>query len=289
MELSIIILNYNTKDLTIECINSLVEQYKQEFEKEQFEIILVDNASSDDSLEAIGKLKTIGLKIIESKENLGFSKGCNLGAKNAIGEYLLFLNSDTEIKDQGFVKMLDYVKKNENVGILGGALKNENGTSQSSAGKFYNLVNLFLMLIGFERLGFLRESPRAIKQVDWVSGAALMIKRKIFEKIGGFEKELFMYGEDMELCYRANKKGFSTYFYPEITLFHKERGSSNRTFAILNIYQAILFFYRQYKPNWQYQIARFLLYSKSLILKNVGVISKKKYLVETYGQTLELF
>lgn len=294
MELSIIILNYNTKDLTIECINSLVGQYKQEFEKEQFEIILVDNASTDDSIRAISNFKfeisnKNSLKIIESKENLGFSKGCNLGAKNALGEYLLFLNSDTEIKDQGFLKMLDYIKKNENVGILGGALKNENGTTQSSAGKFYNLFNLFLMLIGFERLGFLRESPKIIKQVDWVSGACLMISRKIFEKIGGFEKELFMYGEDMELCFRANKKGFLTYFYPEITLFHKERGSSNRTFAIVHIYKAILFFYKKYKPGWQYKIARFLLYLKSIILKNVGVVSKKKYLVETYGKTLELF
>lgn len=289
MDLSIIILNYNTKDLTIECINALVDQYKQEFDKKQFEIILVDNASSDDSLEAIGKLKITGLKIVESKENLGFSKGCNLGAKNATGEYLLFLNSDTEIKDQGFIKMLDFIKKNENVGILGGALKNENGTSQSSAGKFYNLYNLFLMLIGLERLGFLRESPKLTKQVDWVSGACLMIKRKVFEKIGRFEKELFMYGEDMELCFRARKMGFATYFYPEITLFHKERGSSNRTFAILNIYKAILFFYKQYKPTWQYLITRFLLYSKSFILKSVGLITKSKYLTETYGQTLELF
>jgi hypothetical protein len=289
MDLSIIILNYNTKDLTIECINSLVEQYRQELEKGQFEIVLVDNASSDDSLQAIKKLKIAGLKIVESKENLGFSKGCNLGAKNSDGEYLLFLNSDTEIKDQGFVKMLDYFRKNENVGVLGGALKNENGTSQSSAGKFYNLFNLFLMLLGFERLGFLKESPQVIKRVDWVSGACLMIKRKSFEKIGGFEKELFMYGEDMELCYRANWKGFAAYFYPEITLFHKERGSSNRTFAIVHIYQAILFFYKKYKPAWQYQIARFLLYSKSIILKSVGIVFKKKYFAETYGKTLELF
>ena len=289
MELSIIILNYNTKDLTIEGINSLVEQYRQELEKKQFEIILVDNASSDDSLEAISKLKISGLKIVESKENLGFSKGCNLGAKNSDGEYLLFLNSDTEIKDQGFVKMLDYFRKNEKAVILGGALKNENGTSQSSAGKFYNLFNLFLMLMGFERLGFLRESPKTIERVDWVSGACLMIKRKIFEKIGGFEKELFMYGEDMELCYRANKRGFTTYFYPEIILFHKERGSSNRTFAIVHIYQAILFFYKKYKPGWQYQIARFLLYTKSIILKNIGIVFKKKYFAETYAKTLELF
>ena len=87
-------------------------------------------------------------------------------------------------------------------------------------------------------------------------------KKKSFEKIGGFEKELFMYTEDMEFCFRAKKKGFSTYFYPEITLFHKERGSSNRTFAILNIYKGILFFYKKYKPDWQYQIAKM-----SIILK----------------------
>ena len=277
MDLSIIILNYNTKDLTIECLNSFVDQYKQELDRAWFEVILVDNASTDGSLEALKELKITGLKIVESKENLGFSKGCNLGAKNATGEYLLFLNSDTEIKDQGFIKMLDYIKKNENVGILGGALKNENGANQSSAGKFYNLLNLFLMLIGFERFGFLRESPRFIKQVDWVSGACLMIKGKVFEKIGRFEKDLFMYGEDMELCFRARKKGFATYFYPEITLFHKERGSSSRTFAIQHIYKAILFFYKKYKPTWQYQIARFLLHLKSLILKNAGLITKNKY------------
>ena len=77
---------------------------------------------------------------------MGFSKGCNLGAKNAKVNILLFLNSDTEIKDQGFLKMVEYLKKDEKVGILGGALKNEDGTAQASAGKFYNLFNLFLML-----------------------------------------------------------------------------------------------------------------------------------------------
>jgi len=288
MELSIIILNYNTKDLTIECINSLVEQYKQEFEKELFEIILVDNASSDDSLEAIKRLKINGLKVVESKENLGFSRGCNLGAKNALGEYLLFLNSDTEIKDQGFVKMLDYIKKNENVGILGGALKNEDGTSQSSAGKFYGLLNLFLMLIGLERFGFLRESPKVIKKVDWVSGACLIIKRKLFERIGGFEKDLFMYGEDMELCFRANKKGSMAYFYPEITLFHKERGSGNRTFAILNIYKGILFFYKRHKSRPEYLIARFMLKTKAWVLARLGKVLKNEYLDKTYSEALSI-
>jgi GT2 family glycosyltransferase len=289
MDLSIIILSFNTKDLTLACISSIAAQYKRELDKEQFEIIVIDNASTDDSVKAVRNLKLKNLTVIESNENLGFSKGCNLGAKNAKGEYLLFLNSDTEIKDQGFVKMVEYLKKNEKVGVLGGALKNEDGKAQPSAGKFYNLFNLFLMMIGLERVGILRESPKQIKRVDWVSGASLMVKRQLFEKLGGFAKELFMYAEDMEFCYRASKKGFPTYFYPEVMLFHKERGSSNRTFAILNIYRGILFFYKKHKSNRQYWMARTILFSKASLLKSIGKLTNNKYLEETYGQALELF
>jgi hypothetical protein len=289
MDLSIIILSYNTKDLTIDCLNAIVAQYKPELEKEQFEIILVDNASQDDSIRTISNFQfpisnKNSIKIIESGENLGFSKGCNLGAKNAKGEYLLFLNSDTEIKDQGLLKMVEYLEKNEKVGILGGALKNADGTSQTSAGKFYNLLNLFLMLCGFDR----RVSPAKIQKVDWVSGASLMIRRKVFEQIGGFEKELFMYMEDVELCFKAKKKGFLTYFYPEISLYHKELGSSNRAFAILNIYRGILFFYKKHKSGFEYLIAKFMLKSKALVLKILGKLLKNKYLEETYSEALSI-
>jgi hypothetical protein len=286
VDLSIIILSFNTKDLTTACINAIIAQYKQELEKDQFEIILVDNASTDETVSAVKKMNIKGLKIIESKENVGFSKGCNLGAKNANGEHLLFLNSDTEIKDQGFLKMVDYLEKNENekVGILGGALKNADGTSQTSAGKFYNLLNLFLMLCGFDR----RVSPTKIQKVDWVSGASLMIRRKVFEQIGGFEKELFMYMEDVELCFKAKKKGFLTYFYPEISLYHKELGSSNRTFAILNIYRGILFFYKKHKSGPEYLIAKLMLKTKALVLKILGKLLKNKYLEETYSEALNI-
>lgn len=286
MELSIIILNYNTKDLTLDCINSIVDQYKKELTDNKFEIILVDNNSEDQSIEDFKKLKVLGLTIIESKENLGFAKGCNLGAKNSAGEYLLFLNSDTQIKDQGFLKMVNYLNDNKNIGILGGKLKNEDGTSQPSGGKFYNLFNLFLMLYGFNK--FLRESPNEIKKIDWVSGASLMIKRALFEKLGGFDKDIFMYLEDMELCFKAKTKGFSTYFYPNIMLFHKERGSGDKTFAIVNIYKGILIFYKKHKPKWQYYVARFMLKIKSILLVSLGKIMNNKYLKETYSEALKI-
>lgn len=286
--LSIIVLSFNTKDLTINCLKSIVEQYKEELEKDRLEIIVVDNASTDGSLPTLQKLKIKNLKIIESKENLGFSNGCNLGAKQANGKYLLFLNSDTEIKDQGFLRMVEYLTKDEKVGILGGALKNEDGTAQASVGKFYGLFNLFFMLLGFQRLGFLKFSPTVVRRVDWVSGACLMVRRKVFDRIGGFEKGLFMYFEDMELCYKAAKRGFSTYFYPEISLYHKEQGSSNRTFAILNIYRGILFFYKKYKAGWEYRLAELMLKTKALILAKVGKLMKNKYLEETYSEALKI-
>jgi GT2 family glycosyltransferase len=288
MDLSIIILNYNTKELTLTCLKSIVDQYKEDLEKDKFEIILVDNGSTDKSPEAFNKLKINNLKIIESSENLGFSRGCNLGAKNSKGNLLLFLNSDTQIRDQGFKNMVEYLSKNDDVGILGGKLKNEDGTSQPSTGKFYNLKYLFLMLLGFEKKGFLRESPKTIKKVDWVSGACLMIKKKVFDKAGGFDKELFMYVEDMDLCYKALEKGFYTYFFPEIILFHKERGSSNKTFAILNIYKGILHFYEIHKSRPSFLLAKLMLKTKAWLLVVLGKIMNNKYLTDTYSQALKI-
>ncbi|HYM65169.1 MAG TPA: glycosyltransferase family 2 protein [Candidatus Sulfotelmatobacter sp.] len=288
MELSIIILSYNTKALTLACINSIVEEYKEELLKEQFEVIVVDNASSDGSLSALKRITRKGIEVLESGENLGFSKGCNFGAKSARGKYLLFLNSDTVIKDQGFLKMVDLLNKNENYGVLGGKLKNDDGTAQPSTGRFYNLFTLFFMLLGLERFGLLRESPKEIKEVDWVSGACLMIKKSVFEKIGGFDKDIFMYTEDMELCYKAKKQGFKTYFFPEIMLYHKSLGSSNRAFAILNIYKGIILFYKTHKSKPEYLIAKFMLKLKAVILVVFGQIVNNKYLKETYSQALKV-
>ena len=290
MKLSIIILSYNTKDLTLDCINAISQEYEKELQSGLFEIVLVDNASTDGSVETVKnlKLKTSSLKIIENKENVGFSKGNNIGVKKALGNYILFLNSDTEIKDKGFIRMLEFLENNKNVGIVGGRLKNPDNSIQKSAGKFYYLFNVTLMLLGGERLGFLRSSPPKVSKTDWVSGACMMVRKDFFENLGGFEEKLFMYMEDMEFCFRAKKKGYLTYFYPNVELLHKERGSSNRTFAIIHIYEGILFFYKKYMPSWQYNLVKRMLRSKALVLVNLGKIMNNKYLEETYSKALEL-
>ena len=290
MNLSIVVLSYNTKDLTSSCVNSVFNSYEKELKRGDFEILVVDNASTDDTIPFIGKLKNEipNLRLIENKENYGFSKGNNIGAKEAKGNYVLFLNSDTEVKDKGFLRMLEFMESHGNVGILGGKLKNLDNSVQKSAGKFYTLFNLFLMLVGAERLGLLRSSPSKVRKVDWVSGACMMVRKSTFEKLGGFEEKLFMYMEDMELCFRAKKQGFLTYFYPDVELLHKERGSSNRAFAIIHIYEGILYFYKKYRPSWQYTFARRMLRFKALLLVKLGKIMNNKYLEDTYSKALTL-
>ncbi|MBF8249951.1 MAG: hypothetical protein HW400_552 [Candidatus Levybacteria bacterium] len=288
IKLSIVILSYNTKDLTLACLKSVASLYSQELEKKEFEIIIVENASSDGSPSEISNLKSqiSNFKLIISKENLGFGKGCNLGAKVAKGKYLLFLNSDTQVLDNGFFSMVNFLDKNENVAILGGKLENNDGSAQRSCGKFYNLFNLLIMLLGFERFGFLRSSPGKIQKVDWVSGACMMVRSTVFEKLTGFDEKLFMYVEDMEICFRAKKVGFLTYFYPNLKLMHKSLGSSSKAFAIINIYKGILHFYSKYMTYLEYLIAKTLLITKAVILILVGFLAFNSELRNTYRKAI---
>jgi len=265
--LSIIILSYNTKNITSKCVESIVNQYKKELGHGEIEVIVVDNASSDASASEISNLKSqiSNLRIIQNKENVGFAKGCNIGVRESKGKYILFLNSDTEVLDRGFLKMVDYLDTNKKIGILGGKLLNPDYSPQPSAGKFYTMLNFLLLVIGGERFGWLRSSPKKIKRVDWVSGACFMIGRELFDKLGGFDKHFFMYMEDMELCFRAKNCGFPTYFYPDIKLIHQSLGSSNREFAVKNINKGILYFYQKHKSYWQYLLVKTLLILKGVV------------------------
>ncbi len=291
MTLSIVILSYNTLDLIIDCLDSLREQFAQELKEENIEIIVVDNASREEVVSGIEKYLSgkSHIKLVKSKENLGFGRGCNLGAENSKAEYILFLNSDTKVGDKGFLKMTEYLKENPKVGIIGGKLSNYDKSPQPSAGKFYNLFNFFLLIFGGERFGLLKSSPGKISKVDWVAGACLMIKRNVFEEIGGFDKNIFMYIEDMEISYRAMKNGFSTYFFPDVLVMHKEQGSSNRSFAIVNIYKGILYFYKKHKSPISYKIVRATLFVKAKSVYLLGKITNNSYYISTYGQALELF
>jgi GT2 family glycosyltransferase len=291
MLLSIITLNYKKANLTIACMASLYDKFHDEFEEGKFEQIIIDNGSEDGSVdaikEAIREKNYKNIHLIVNKDNAGFGKGCNLGAQHAKGELLVLLNNDTLVKDKGILAMADYLKSHQEVAILGGQLRNSDGTLQASTGKFYTPFYAFLLLLGMQKFGLLDKSPKNITQVDWVKGGLLMIRKAVFKKLEGFDEKIFMYTEDMELCYRAKLSGFKTYFYPDVMVLHAEHGSGSRTNAIVNIYKNLLYFYKKHRTDNEYRFLRLAMQTKAIFLIILGKIMKNKYLVTTYEQAFK--
>ncbi len=292
MLLSIIIINYNKSDLTIKCLDSLHRQYNQEFNENKYEVIVVDNASEKNSIfdikEKINSKKFDKMRLVENRENVGFSKGCNTGAKNAKGDILLFLNNDTEVRDRSLQGMLDYIRGNKSVDILGGKLSNIDGSEQACVGKFYKPLSAVMLLLGLQRFGAISRNPRHISAVDWVKGGCMMVKRHVFENLGGFDEQIFMYIEDMEFCYRAKIKGYGVYFYPHATILHEDQGSSSRSFAVVNIYQNLLYFYKKHRSKEEYLFLRAIMKSKAFLLFNIGKLLNNSYLTKTYEKALKV-
>lgn len=293
MKLSIIILNFKKKELTLNCVKSIYLQYQKEFEKREFETVVVDNFSEDKSVEYLKKgIQTNKFKnvfLYQNSKNAGFGGGCNFGAKHAKGDYLLFLNNDTKVLDNGILGMIDFLNSRPTVGIIGGKMENENMTPQASTGRFYTFFNAILMIFSMQRLGLVYNSPKNITKTDWVSGSSLMIRKALFDKIGGFDEKIFMYMEDVELCFRAKKAGFSTYYYPFVKIIHAGQGSSNRTFAIINIYKGLIYFYKKHMPLWQTNMIELLLRLKAIVLISVGKLIHNNYLVSTYEEAISIF
>ncbi|HUD44321.1 MAG TPA: glycosyltransferase family 2 protein [Patescibacteria group bacterium] len=289
MKLSIISLNYKKPHQAIACMASLWQQYKKEFSENEFEYIIVDNFSQDESVSLLQKevKKYKNFQVLANTKNGGFGAGNNLGEAKAKGKYLLFLNDDTIVEDKGISKMLIYLQEHTKIGALGGKLLNINGTEQSTAGKFYSLFSVTLYLLGLQRLGVVDKNPQTIQEVDWLKGALLMIKKDVFEKVGKFDEHIFMYTEDMELCFRIHLLGLKCIFFPDITIRHKDQGSTNRAFAIVNIYKNLPYFYKKHKSSFEYNYIKLLLFIKAYLLKIVGKFLHNTYLIDTYTQALK--
>ena len=290
MKLSVIILSYNTKDLLKNCLES-IRKYTYGLE---FEIIVVDNGSKDESVEEVKKFKmqNLKLKIIENKTNLGFAGGNNVGIRKALGEYILLLNSDTFLKDNALLKMVKFLDSRPDISVLGPRLLNQDGSFQASVGRFPTLPVVFWMLFK-EHFGgseYVRLSPKEESEVDWLMGAALMARKNIFKKAGLLDENIFMYMEEVEWCYRVKKAGFKIYFYPEAEIIHLWQGSSRtgRKDPILNIYRGLIYFYRKHKNPAELSLLRLLLKLKALGALGLGYIENNQYLKETYGEAFKL-
>lgn len=206
-ELSIILVNWNCLDFTEQCIASIQSVIRDL----DYEVIVVDNASGDAPCLSL-KEKFPWVKLILSEENIGFGRANNLGVKQSSGEYLFILNPDTVLQPGAVESMLEMLKSRPEVGAVGCRLLNPDGTVQlSSVQTFPTIANQFLALESLQRrfprwrlwgkCPLYRRSITGWDEVDVVSGAALMVKRKRFEQVGGFNDAYFMYAEEVELCH----------------------------------------------------------------------------------------
>lgn len=289
-ELSIIIINYNTKKITQQCLFSLINSLRGD--EISYEIVLIDNASKDGSLKYFSSLakKYPHLRYVYNKENLGYSKGNNQGVKLALGEYIIFLNSDTIILNKAINKLFSYYKTNEKkIHFLGPKLLNIDFTPQPSAGHFFNLLTVFAVLfLKGDKIGLTRFSPAKIKRVDWISGACILTKKKIIEQLNGFDEKIFMYMDEIDLMYRAKKQNYSVYFYPEAKIIHYGSASSSKTYPILQLYRGLIYFYKKHYSRTALLILKFMLYIKTKMAIFIGKVIKNYYLTTTYSQANKL-
>lgn len=215
MKLSIIIVNYKSKDLLERCVSAVFKNVKGV----SFEVIVVNNDEKNPSL-ALPFTKGEDIKIINSGENLGFGKACNKGAKKAQGRVLLFLNPDTEIVSENIQLILKEFNSQAKQGIIGPKLLTGGSKTQEwSAGVEVTLFDIIKNNLGFFASKKIWESKRKIS-CAWVSGAALFIRQDLFQKLGGFDEKFFMYFEDIDLCRRARQAGSQVIYYPDFKVRH---------------------------------------------------------------------
>jgi len=238
IELSFITVNYCTPDL----ITLLVESIEQSPPPVPWEIIVVDNKSPDGSAEVIAR-EHPNIKFLPMDKNYGFGCGNNRGAEVAEGRIIVLINSDCEIKEESFGKGIEFLDNNPEVGVLGLKVLTSEGELEQTARGFPDastglfgrstFLGKIAQKFGKTQKGGmagknLMTDPDAVEPyaVDWVSGALMMIKRECWEKVGGFDEDYFMYWEDADLCYRAKKAGYKTYYFPCSEVTHRPGSSS---------------------------------------------------------------
>ena len=285
MKLSIIIVSYNTCKLTLQTVTSLTKSIKSESPlANNYEIIVIDNDSHDQTIATLKALHLKQLKIVNSGENLGFGRANNLGFKYATGQLLLFLNSDTIVPAGSLEKMYTFYtqtlekerNKRKKLGLLSATLRNGDGSIQPQGGDLPNLATIATTMFFLDDLPILgrllpsvqhtgrrfHPSARAVefRRQGWVAGTAVMCERELWEEKGGWDPEIFMYGEDQELCYRLHQEHYYHGILETALITHLGSASSSSAFAILGEIRGYLYFFRKYHPRQQWEWLKLILW-----------------------------
>jgi len=269
-DLSISIVNYNARDYLDRCIQSIKNTVKDH----SYEIIVVDNASDDSSVQLISK-KYPEITIIQNDANLGFIKANNIGLKRSKGKYVMSLNNDTVVLPGAVDKLIEFLDKNHDAGAVGPKLLNSDGSIQLQARRgFPSPLNSFFYFSGLSKLFPKNKAigaylltyldDKTVTEVDSLCGAAMMVRREVIGEVGLMDESYFMYGDDIDWCYRIKQAGWKVYYLPEAEVIHYggRGGSRRRSYRnIVEFYRAMAIFYKKhYSPGHNF-IMNWLIYS----------------------------
>lgn len=254
IKLSVIIVNFNVKAFLQNCLLSV----RKSLEDIPSEIIVVDNASDDGSVEIIKK-NFPDVKLIELSENLGFSKANNIGLKIAKGEYICLLNPDTIVEEDTFNTMIQFMESHPEAGMAGCKILNPDGTFQLACRrsfptpwvaftKIFGLSALFPKSKLFARYNLTYLDENQTYEVDAISGSFMFLRMDVYEKVGGLDESFFMYGEDLDWCFRIKEAGFKIYYVHSTKIIHFKGESTKRSNIdeVKHFYNAMRLFVRKH-------------------------------------------
>ncbi len=249
--LSILIVNWNVRDLLRDCLRSIARGRAGL----EVEVIVVDGASVDGSA-AMVAAEFAWVRLLPQAENVGFPRGNNIALAQARGEYLLLLNPDTVVLDDALAVLVDYLQNHPDVGAVGPQLLNPDGSVQSSRRRFPTLATGFVestwlagIAPGELRRYYALDLPDdATADVDWLVGACILVRRAVYERVGGLDEAYFMYSEELDWCRRIVADGWRVVYHPAARVVHHVGKSSEQavTARHINFQRAKLRYFRKY-------------------------------------------
>jgi N-acetylglucosaminyl-diphospho-decaprenol L-rhamnosyltransferase len=277
VDLSIVIVSWNVRDLLRRCLQSVVTETQPSPDDGVFrigdwevEILVVDNASTDGSSEMV-RDEFPQIRLVANDENRGFTAANNQGLALSQGRYLLLLNPDTEIVGDALAAMIGYMQANSEVGALGPRLLNPDGSPQSSRRRFPTFATALVESTVVQEWWddnrilhryYMADIPDdAIQPVDWVVGACLLVRRQAYEQVGGLDEGYFMYSEELDWCRRIKGAGWEIVYLPTATIVHHEGKSSEQVVPARHIYfqSSKVRYFRKHHGAFQAEMLRWFL------------------------------
>ncbi|MFN7209317.1 MAG: glycosyltransferase family 2 protein [Aggregatilineales bacterium] len=302
MELSIIIVSWNVRDYLARCLDSIAESLR--LASLAAEIIVVDSASADGTVQLLQEAYP-HVRTLPQSENVGFTRGNNIGLAAAQGEFLFLLNPDTEVRGAALAQMVGYLREHPRVGILGAHTLNTDGTHQSSRRRFPTLLTALFestWLQPYAPKGLLERfyardiSDDDIAAVDWVQGSALMLRRAVYEQIGGLDEGYVMFSEEVDFCKRAKQAGWEVVYHGGAYVVHHGGKSTEQVSAAKHIHfqrSKVRYFRKFHGAGAAAALRAFLIasYAQQLALESLkGALGSKRALrrerVHIYWQVI---